>query len=241
MKRKLKILSIDWDYFIDVTLEQIAMQFPSDKNNSINQTMSDFEWAEKYSKYEDISNIKTTKDITFMIEYLKSLKDCKLNKSKMFVADSHEQIKKFLKVYLDKKQPIEAVCLNRGGSNWLSSIGKQVLKEKALLESCIHKINREQVQEEKNSDGINIKETNNVGEKMLDVLLKHFYEKECPDLILVSRQSHQTPPHLDDELEKMIYVINYISVDVLGEGIYNRYSDKFLSLVDEIKTSDGEF
>lgn len=240
MKKPLKILSIDWKFFVDAYGEQMVQQFPSDTWNKVNSTMSDLDWAEKYAQFDDICNITASSELEEIIKYFKELSK-KVNKAdeecEAFVAEDHEQITKFIAEYLvSEKQTINVVHLDGDKNSWCNHIGKKFLKKESTLNSSVvHKIS---CKHSDASDFENIRTTHNSGKDVLASFINFYFNEECPDLIVICRNGYHTPPHLDSEFRKIIDGVNNVTYCVFGTDIYDRYSDDFINMVNEIKTEE---
>lgn len=85
----MRILSIDFDYFIDTTMEIREMNFP-DGNDNFSPKITEIIWNRCYDFYEGLNKIGVIKDYDKMCEFLKNLKS-----GKVLFADSHREIEKF--------------------------------------------------------------------------------------------------------------------------------------------------
>lgn len=86
----MRILSIDFDYFIDTTIEVRDNCFPDGYDN-FSPAMTQFIWNSRYDFYEDIlKNIGLIADYGTMCEFLANLKG-----GKVLIADSHREIQNF--------------------------------------------------------------------------------------------------------------------------------------------------
>lgn len=52
-----RILSLDWDYFVNATAKQRALLFPDGGNENISYTLQDFIWNSRYSSSPEIKDI----------------------------------------------------------------------------------------------------------------------------------------------------------------------------------------
>ena len=83
----MRILSIDFDYFIDATIEDRELYFP-DGHDNLSPQMTKFLWDRCYSYYEDLKNIGVIEDFYTMCEFLS-----KMVGGKVLLADSHKEIR----------------------------------------------------------------------------------------------------------------------------------------------------
>lgn len=85
----MRILSIDFDYFVDTDMNTRLMYFP-DGNDNLSIEMNKFIWDIHYRDKEDLKNIGIIKDYDTMCEFLNTLKT-----GRFLYADSHREIEKF--------------------------------------------------------------------------------------------------------------------------------------------------
>lgn len=88
--KKIKILSIDFDYFIKATLEERNTKFPDGLDNAPPEMLRQM-WSEAYLKYPEILDIGVTNTYDYMCCYLRSHKF-----KKVLVADSHKEIQQLI-------------------------------------------------------------------------------------------------------------------------------------------------
>lgn len=85
----MRILSIDFDYFIDTSIEVREMYFP-DGNDSFSPLLNKYIWGRCYDFYRDLEKIGVIADYDKMCDFLKNLKA-----KRVLIADSHREIEKF--------------------------------------------------------------------------------------------------------------------------------------------------
>lgn len=86
------ILSIDFDYFIDVSLEERNIFFP-DGSDEIPKDKLKSMWEESYRNYPKLKETGVIEDFYFMKDFLKTLD---IGKSNFLKADTHKDIKTIL-------------------------------------------------------------------------------------------------------------------------------------------------
>lgn len=91
-----RILSIDFDYFIDTTIEVRDNCFP-DGHDNFSPAMTKFIWDRRY-EFHDIKDIGVIPDYTKICEFLRNLKG-----GRVLIADSHREIAQLF----DKIRPEE--------------------------------------------------------------------------------------------------------------------------------------
>ena len=85
----MRILSIDFDYFVDTDMDTRLMYFP-DGNDSLPAKLNEFIWDNCYRCKEDLRNIGVIKDFDSMCSFLKTQ-----SPRRVLVADSHREMEKF--------------------------------------------------------------------------------------------------------------------------------------------------
>ena len=88
----MRLLSIDFDYFVDTDDVTRYLKFP-DGNDNLPQEVNDFIWDNCIRCCPEISDIGLIKDYDYMCEFLKNHKI--LSSEKVIVTDSHREIEKF--------------------------------------------------------------------------------------------------------------------------------------------------
>lgn len=88
----MRLLSIDFDYFVDTDDVTRYLKFP-DGNDNLPQEVNDFIWDNCIRCCPEIGGIGLIKDYDYMCEFLKNHKI--LSSEKVIVTDSHREIEKF--------------------------------------------------------------------------------------------------------------------------------------------------
>ena len=86
------ILSIDFDYFIDITSEERDLYFPKG-NDGISKANLKLMWKERYLRHPKLRDVGVIKDYYILKEFL-ALSN--IHKNKFHVADSHKSIRKII-------------------------------------------------------------------------------------------------------------------------------------------------
>ncbi|HLV08746.1 MAG TPA: hypothetical protein VKY40_00910 [Halanaerobiales bacterium] len=84
------ILSIDFDYFIDVSARERDLYFPDGSDEIPDDELKSM-WEERYLRYPELKNVGVIDDFYFLKEYLKELN---IPEENFIEADSHKSIKK---------------------------------------------------------------------------------------------------------------------------------------------------
>lgn len=85
----MRILSIDFDYFIDATMETREMCFP-DGHDNLSPAMTKFLWDRRYDFHDNLKDIGVIEDYDKMCKFLRNL-----GSYDVLFADSHKEIEKF--------------------------------------------------------------------------------------------------------------------------------------------------
>ena len=85
----MRVLSIDFDYFIDTDIDTRNECFP-DGHDNLTPMLTKIVWDRRYGFHDNLIDIGVIKDFDIMCEFLKNTK-C----DRVLIADSHREIEKF--------------------------------------------------------------------------------------------------------------------------------------------------
>lgn len=88
--KKIKILSIDFDYFINTDINTRNTKFPNGLDEAPKELIHQM-WSESYAQFPEINDIGVIKGYDFICNYLKAH-----TFSKVLIADSHKEIKQLI-------------------------------------------------------------------------------------------------------------------------------------------------
>jgi len=88
------ILSIDWDYFIEVTDNQRACLFPDGGNEKLLKSVQNFIWCSRYASTDKLRKISV--DIDEINNLLSLIERYKKDNTQFCVYDSHKKIKRLI-------------------------------------------------------------------------------------------------------------------------------------------------
>lgn len=88
--KRIKILSIDFDYFIKATIEERNTKFPNGLDEAPKELLEQM-WKEAYEEFPEIKDIGVIRTYDYMCKYLSSQKF-----EKVLIADSHKEIKQLI-------------------------------------------------------------------------------------------------------------------------------------------------
>lgn len=98
--KKIKILSIDFDYFIKATIEERNTKFPNGLDEAPKELLEQM-WREAYMIHPEIKDIGVVPSYDFMCYFLSHR-----NFDKVLIADSHKEIKQLID-QVPKNTPLE--------------------------------------------------------------------------------------------------------------------------------------
>lgn len=94
------ILSIDFDYFLDVCIKERDIYFP-DGSDEIPKDKLALMWEERYKKYPKLKEIGVIKEFYLLKSFLQNLK---ISKDNIHKSDTHKDIKKLInKIPINKQ------------------------------------------------------------------------------------------------------------------------------------------
>jgi len=95
-----KVLSIDWDYFVNASATDRLMYFPDGNSESISGALSDIIWSTRYNfkGKKDIRDFKVKSAYSTLRKFLKYINP---HETKVLIAESHGRIYPFLKNSMD--------------------------------------------------------------------------------------------------------------------------------------------
>ena len=194
----MRILSIDFDYFIDTDMDTRIMCFP-DGHDNFAPAMTQFIWNMRYDFHDNIRDLGVIADYDKMCEYLKSRQV-----GKVLIADSHREIAQFFdSVKPDEDLEIINIDFHHdmyitGGNtldcgNWLRFLAD--LKPDAHIKWVM----REDSDTEALTGEFPYATTTNIDEVQGEF-----------DLIFICFSSPWTPPHLKPQFDEMCKCVEHL-------------------------------
>jgi len=210
-KKKIRILSIDWDYFINATMDEKVDMFPDAGTERFSIDLSNFIWASRYSnailhKKRDSKN-KLLTDFSVISDYQKLRKflrnlSFKNPYTPIIIAESHYVMYPLVHenfeendveiVNVDFHHDLYKSTTEVNCGNWLST-----LKEEGIV-TKITWIKRE------DSD------INDEYDNKTDVFISDSFDSilyEDYDIIFICRSNAWSPPHIDKKFISLITLI----------------------------------
>jgi hypothetical protein len=244
MKKSLKILSIDWDYFIDATLEQRVALFP-DGNDRLGNEINKIVWQTRYgSEGEELSSIRLDEEsFNSTMDYLYRVRNNHLSPYvNTVITNSHKYLYYFVTEHSTSDRPIKMFHIDYHTDsygykeevdcgNWVDHLDKY-LDDRARKFSTIKWLGRYDSEENINSPKL-IKRTDIDG--YIERTVDKFFHGNIPDLIFICKSNQWSPPHLDDHFDKMSELAKKIGHVRYTNFIENRYTDKFKRNCEELR------
>ena len=231
----IKVLSIDWDFFIDATLNQRMGWFPDGGNENLPQPLLNYIWISRYSENPietieaDIESIKTCKQIIW---------NNSSEPTNICISDSHRFIFDDIKEICESRpgEPVEiwnvdfhhdyyGVSDDVNCGNWVNHIFDKThlsfLSEELIRQSKYHWVGKEDSDRAKEPINQPWYSRNTLSE------MKEHLEGTTFDLIYLCKSGVWSPPHLDKKFEDLGRVI-YPNIDsAIVSSPSNPISDRY--------------
>jgi hypothetical protein len=216
-----RVLSVDWDYFVDASEEERVYLFPDGGNEGISGSISDIVWSSRYADSKRCIDRGGTKfrylaDIPLKSDYLKMrAKLRKLSPSiPVLVADSHAHAYNFI---LDMESPVDVVNIDFHHDLYSQGIERDELNcgnWLKLLFDMGHVNSITWVKHEVSCQA-ELKDAINITTDLSDVLGLDY------DALFLCRSRVWSPPHLDKNFISVFKFIqsHFTSVGVIDKGL----------------------
>lgn len=212
--KPIKVLSIDFDYFVNATAEQRMTIFPDGHEhygiNVYNQV-----WISRYGECAELENIDVVEDeYTSLINYLNLLiRRRQSSETCLVVTNSHKWLynviaKDYMSCSIDVLH-IDFHSDNYGlkdgvdcGNwvNWLEKFLKDTHK-RIWRTSKVTWLGRE---DSETAEETKFFKVMNRSEKSLETVISDYFHNSVPDLIYICKSGSWSPPHLDDRFDELI-------------------------------------
>lgn len=222
---KLKVLSIDWDYFIDASMEQRCTLFPDGGNENIPYYIRNFLWVTHFNQELIDIGIKNEE-----FNIIKGVIASDFNK--IMITDSHKHIYDFIEEnFIEDKLEVTNIDFHHDlygindmkrnevdCGNWMSKLFENY--------DCEYNwISQKDSDKELHSNIYEIKQLN------FENLLSMDF-----DLLFICKSSIWSPPHLDKYFnEAFMPLLAQSDIEVIYEtSVFDdRFNDEFKKMVDE--------
>lgn len=228
----IKVLSIDWDYFVDCPIDFKAANFPDGGNENLPEFVLDQVWMTRYGQCSKLKDVKM--DISEMAKLRMMLKKIVNQYTTVVIADSHKDIYKYLEELRQTNFPMDLYNIdfhhdvydfqddNVDCGNWLRLF---MNAENGHDRDTFTWIRREDSELSRNE----IIDDNSCVGIPRDISTPF-------QLIFLCRSGVWSPPHLDREFLSLCRFLNKLSnkVSVVDQkSIRNRYNRQFKDNVEQ--------
>lgn len=202
MKRR--ILSIDFDYFIDTDLATRNDKFP-DGVDEKPKTQLDVEWQYFYDNFPEINNIGVIDDINLMKNVLSNLRF-----GKVILADSHKDIGKIFPKISDSDD-LEVIHIDFHHDNYLGMSHDVDCSNwlRVLMEHRESLSSNTRVEWLKREDS----ETSSIAGDFPYLYTNDFVIEGEFDYIFICYSPEWTPPHLYPEFSKLCESASHLDLE----------------------------
>jgi len=224
--KSLKVLSIDWDYFIKVSMDVRMNCFPDGGTGNINPNVQSIIWASLY-KHKELSKVKI--DIAELIN-LKVLLNHSVDyyDTKVIVAESHEHIYKAVHRMIRNNQSIELYNIDfhhdtygTDGTDVDCGNWQRILIDEDISDSQYTWIKRPE-----SDDTLYTLDTCKITDINSDVPF---------DLVFLCRSNMWSPPHLDIPFIALTRYIRSLTskgkLDIIENVEFSRYTSELKELI----------
>lgn len=205
-----KVLSIDWDYFFDCTMNDRLDMFPDGADENLAKVIQNAVWSLHYSSYDRLIDIDVS---AVLLEQVRSLiiKTCD-STTKGVYFDSHKHLYEAVMQNTAPNDSVEVINIDfhhdtySSGleevdcGNWVNCLGEKRTLTYKWVKRCDSDCDRLNI-----SKSINHMMVTSLYKFLKSCQIKHF------DMIYLCRSSPWSPPHLDAELKEFYDYINKIT------------------------------
>ena len=222
------ILSIDWDYFIDISKSDKVLYFP-DGGEYISQLMNQI-WVQRYvfENKDKMEKVYIEKDkINILTDWLKKVEP-QLKNTELYVTLGHQDIAGMIMDKIDLKDDLNIVNIDDHHDSYGN---EEVIEEKQV--NCGNWVNfLENRGYNMKIDWIHRKDSDFDKEKLNKIITPTLeYEKfkyQIPDYIFLCKSPGFSPPHLDIEFINLFSkIFEYVKESYMftDEVMQDRYRE----------------
>jgi hypothetical protein len=250
--RPLRVLSIDFDYFVDATIGERAELFP-DANDNLPAELGAYIWATHYAEESINPHKRPLKDIDVRREELSQLMECICDWGHdigwIAICESHKHILGYIETLLGKYGNWHAIqllhidhhtdCYDIGNElncgNWLNCLDRLIIRYGGGMKvTWVGNVDSDN----DTTGAIKHRIIDRCGKWDMLKDTKDFFSGEAPDFIFLCKSSPWTPPHLDDyfdSIAKLLIDCHGASCTNFIDGAVpaNRWSEMFRQVVDQ--------
>lgn len=227
--KPLKILSIDWDYFINATEIQRLMLFP-DAHEDLGIKLNTCIWTTHYTPGNKLLDISVSKEYDLMKTYLETA--FLSTQPRVTITDSHRILYDLFQAY-SAQSSIELIHIDHHSDlynigegvncgNWLNHLLGEF---KNLKVTWVHNADSE-INSSTMSKYKQVTETS----KSLSQVLSQY----VPDVLFLCKSSCWSPPHLDSYFDAIVDILKSSGAyTVYSNDINNRYTTEFRADIEQ--------
>lgn len=215
MNRQLNILSIDWNYFIDVDMITRCMLFPDYPNEDYPKELEEAIWSMKYQD-DALLQIDVNKNAVEKVQAM--ISNPYFSPTYMVVTDSHRYCYDFVKTIYDESQfdGINLMNVDFYHDMYLHGFTLDCSNWLYRLRNTLPDINHIWVHHPSSDLDVTLL---GMLPKLCDNI-KSIYEYDW-DAVFICKSSMWSPPHLDDEFSDLFQKIASKRNAICEPGIFN--------------------
>lgn len=247
MGKAVKVLSIDWDFFIDADMGQRLRMFPDGCDN-LNRYLDMFIWGNYYAGYqEELTNIGLReKELGYLQKIIRRIGND--GGAHLLISDSHENIVRMLdSIYgLEGNTKFDIYNIDFHHDAYDSRI---VLKDKEIYDcgNWLKYLDVKGVLNKalwvKHADSDTFGRSKKPGRLRMTTDIRDLWKVQKFDVVFLCRSGPWSPPHLDPkfiELADMIMEELEEWIDDVEGVMDSRYTERFLEAAIERKRMEEE-
>lgn len=221
-----KVLSIDWDYFVDTSIDFKTSNFPDGGNENLPESILDAIWVTRYGQCDKMQGIK--EDTKELVKLRMLLKRVANPYTRVIISDSHKDIYEPLEELRQSKFPMKTY--NIDFHHDIYNFGDEEVNCGNWLRKFI---DAEGASDLDKFMWIRRKDSELSGEEFIDDNSVVGIPEDLPDtfhLIFLCRSGVWSPPHLDDRFLSLYRFLNknYNNIEVVNNSVLrNRYNKQF--------------
>ena len=228
-----RVLSIDWDYFIDAPIDFKASNFPDGGNENLPEYVLDAIWMSRYGQCAEIQKVKEdTSELVKLRILLKKI----INKqnTRVVISDSHKSIYKYLEEQRQSKLPTEIYNIDFHHDAY--DFGNEEVDCGNWFKKFIDSKNAHVLDK---FMWVRREDSELSGEEMIDDNSSIGIPRDLYgtfQLVFLCRSGCWSPPHLDDKFLSLCRFLCKLhdKVDIVDDSILrSRYNKQFKSNVTE--------
>ena len=196
MKPKIRVLSIDWDYFVDASYLERFKYFPDGTTDTFAAAIQSIVWANRYAEHPKLQTFGLIEDFDVMCSALSHMN----NQAAMMVCDSHSNIYDFVFNQVKKDEEIEVVNIDFHHDIYTTYVnhGEATAGDWALmLKKAMPHMSYKWVK----------RDDSEMPKKHISTISFEDALQKSYDIIFLCRSGAWSPPHLDEKFIEMANIL----------------------------------